>query len=129
MTFYSHHAILVTSSEELRIRRAHVEVLAALSTKGLLLPVSEVLSSPVNSFYSFFVGPDGSKETWPNSEQGDQMRDEIIEILANAGVRWCEVQYADENDNNHVTRTDATYNAELGDKELRELYARRAPGA
>lgn len=63
-----HEAIVVTTWKEEDIKRAY-EIAIEI---GLL--ASPILESPVNGYMSFFIAPDGSKEGWPESDQGNEQR-------------------------------------------------------
>jgi hypothetical protein len=97
MGYMRHHAIIVTSfnvkyAAELR------DIAAGIFGDA----VTDMLHAKVNGYYSFMVGPDGSKEGWQESEDGDKRRDRFIAELRAAykrGVycKWVEVQYGDDN--------------------------------
>jgi hypothetical protein len=74
--------------------------------------VTEILPFTINAYQSFMVGPDGSKEGWPESDAGDQCREEFVESLrslayddGSTNVQWVEVRYADDNKQNRVVRS------------------------
>lgn len=95
MGYMRHHAIVCTSWDENKIKSAHTQA------KMLNLTVSELVSSPINSYWSFLVAPDGSKEWWPDSDAGNINRNLFIEFLkTKEGIRayvdWAFVQYGDE---------------------------------
>ena len=57
----------------------------------------------MNSYLSFFIPPDGSKEGWPDSDLGDERRARFIAWLhdqefedGGSCLAWAEVQYGDE---------------------------------
>jgi hypothetical protein len=96
-----HHAIVVTSFNEKLTREAHAKALGLFGLAG----VSTILTAPSNSYFSFFVGPDGSKEGWPESDRGDSLRELFIEWLreqyhedGSSNIFWAEVQYGDDED-------------------------------
>lgn len=43
--------------------------------------VSDVVLAKMNSFASFFIAPDGSKEGWPESDLYDGVREKFIRYL------------------------------------------------
>jgi len=47
-----------------------------------------------NGYRTFFLGPDGSKEGWADSELGDSLRREFIEQLGDR-FEWIEVSYGE----------------------------------
>lgn len=44
--------------------------------------VSNLVPSIMNGDFSFFLAPDGSKEGWEQSNQGDSAREEFVEYLS-----------------------------------------------
>lgn len=100
MGYTRHHAILVTTFYEPYIQEAHR---SAVEIFGHL--VSEINFSRINGFCSFAVFPDGSKEGWPDSDQGDANR-ERFKAWLNAHQYengsspydwvWVEMQYGDD---------------------------------
>jgi len=73
MGYIRHHAIIITSWKE-EVSQAHEE---AVKIFGDL--VSNIVYSKVNLYASFFIAPDGSKEGWEESHEGDQKRDNYLE--------------------------------------------------
>jgi hypothetical protein len=112
MGYMKHHAIVVTGSDVAQISQAREYAI----TIGMA--VSEVVTSPVNAYWSFFVAPDGSKEGWESSNTGDLERQNFIDFLNQAepgGVyamrklyllNWVEVIYGDENGPPKIVRSD-----------------------
>jgi hypothetical protein len=108
MGYMRHHAILVTSWDEESIRRAHQAAEATGAT------VTGIVDSPMNGYGTFLVAPDGSKEDWPDSDQGDRAREELVRWLqaqayedGSTPFDWAEVQYGDEDGDNRVLQHDA----------------------
>jgi hypothetical protein len=100
-----HHAIVVTSWSEERLKAAHKRANELLP--GLVTPI---LAGWVNEYRSFFVGPDGSKEGWNDSDKGDVARQKFREYLAEtftedggSYVDWAEVQYGDDEGKTEIT--------------------------
>ena len=65
----------------------------------------------VNNYRSFAIVPDGSKEGWPESDEGDEGRDRFIEWLdtqryddGSPRQRWVEVQFGDDDEETKVCR-------------------------
>ena len=69
MGYIRHDAIVVTAFDKSHLRAA----LKKAETLGL--PVSEPVESITNSYVSFLIAPDGSKEGWDESRKGDDARD------------------------------------------------------
>jgi hypothetical protein len=98
MGYMRHHAIVVTGMHGDWIDRAHAEA-------ARIFPwVSPISDEGVNGAKSFFVPPDGSKEGWGESDEGDARRAQFIAWLnaqryedQSSPLDWVEVQYADDN--------------------------------
>lgn len=112
MGYMCHHAIVVTSFHEIKIHKAY-EVAVNL---GLGPFLTNKLQTPVNGFWSFFVGPDGSKEGWPESKDGDRKRYEFIKWLneeryedGSTPYDWAVIQYGDEMGDNRMIGHEAHY--------------------
>lgn len=90
----SHHAIVVTSWKRDVLKDARKYA------KKLKLEVTEIVESKWNSFATFVVLPDGSKEGWRESIDGDDRRAKLKERLLSyryddksSCLEWVEVQY------------------------------------
>lgn len=97
MGYMRHHAIVVTTTYgDLEMARAKAVDLGC--------SVSPVIASPVNGVASFLVAADGSKDGWPESDDGDRQRVALVDWLrgweyedGSGPFAWVEVQYGDEN--------------------------------
>ena len=77
MGYMRHHMIVVTSWDKKLIWEAHMkacEIFFQPSHVGNSVGVTPIMTSPVNHYYTFFVPPDGSKEGWNDSDDGDENR-------------------------------------------------------
>lgn len=117
MGYMRHHAIVVSGwdkyddKDEQYIDRAHREVIALQESFPSLCWVSPV--SPknlaINGYRSFFIAPDGSKEGWTESNNGEAFRTAVMnkldEMTGNGcWVQYAEVQFADDEGVSVVTR-------------------------
>lgn len=100
MGYMRHHAIVVTSWKHELLEEAHAKAveLGARDPEVVgsrLWQVSEITPESTNGYRSFFVAPDGSKEGWDTSDQGDTNRTALIEWLGdkNGYVDWVDVSY------------------------------------
>lgn len=97
MGYMRHHAIIVTASDK-NIEPIHIKAKEIFGDA-----TSNILPAAVNGYRSFFIGPDGSKEYWQMSDEGNSRREDFKRWLndprqANAYYpRWAEIQYGDEN--------------------------------
>ena len=105
MGYMRHHAIVVTSSDESLLREAHREA------KELCPLTTEVSDEAMNGYFSFMVPPDGSKEGWEESDEGDAARDALVAWLdakryedGSTALDWVEVQFGDDDKESIVTR-------------------------
>ncbi len=94
-----HHTLVVTSLDE-RIEPLHSKAVEIFGDT-----VSAIVNSGTNGYRSFFVAPDGSKEGWDLSVNGDRRRQEFIAWLTQqieddpwAPLNWVEIQYGDDTD-------------------------------
>jgi hypothetical protein len=94
MSVTQHNAIIVTAHSE---QRAEAAWQRASELDMLISPIAE---DDVNGWCTFVVFPDGSKEGWPESDEGDRQRAKFREWLHAEGCcRWVEVSYGDEEPN------------------------------
>jgi hypothetical protein len=94
-----HHSIIVTGYGD-SIVKARNEALEIFKE----LQVSPLIKSIINNYLTLFVAPDGSKEDWEESEQGDIQRKLFVDWLnsqkyedGSGPLDWVEVQYGDDN--------------------------------
>jgi len=107
MGYERNHAIVVSSWDDI-IVKAHAEALRIYANEGNYpwsRTVSPIIPGIINDWHTFIVVPDGSKEGWDVSDEGDRRRDEFIEWLDaqrydddSTSIDWVEVQYGDDND-------------------------------
>ena len=97
MGYMRHHAIVVSSCDDRLIEAAHKEAAA------IGLDVTNIVGPVVNGYRSFCVVPDGSKEGWSASDEGDANRAAFIEWCREQAfddgsslLEWVEVQFADD---------------------------------
>lgn len=69
MGYIRHDAIVVTGFQDKEFKSAHRKAVQ------LHLEVTEITESKINGYKSFLIIPDGSKEGWANSDNGDVARD------------------------------------------------------
>jgi hypothetical protein len=68
MGYMRHHAIIVTSWKRELLEQAHARAVE------LGMSVSEVTGEVTNSYRSFLVAPDGSKEGWDTSDDLQELQ-------------------------------------------------------
>lgn len=91
MGYMRHHAIVVTGTER-GVGPAYAEAVRAFG--GV---VSPLLPETINGYRSFLVPPDGSKERWAESDEGDARRAAFVAWLrVNRDCDWVEIQYGDD---------------------------------
>jgi hypothetical protein len=92
MGYISHHAIIVTNWDEAEAKQAREKAITIFSEDQ----VSPIMQSPINAYHTFFIGPDGSKEGWHDSELGNDQRKVFTDWLKKSNADWIEVNYGDE---------------------------------
>lgn len=99
MGYMRHHAIVVSSWDEKQLNIAH-----ECAKRFFGHTVSNIVTGFSNFESSFFIGPDGSKEGWDESDEGDIRRASYTDYLRSfeyednsTPVKWVEVQYGDDN--------------------------------
>ncbi len=110
MGYMRHHTIVVTGmpyewDERLSIKTVYEK---AKSIFKWVSPLSPVMR---NGFISFFIPPDGSKEGWSESIEGDAEREKFIQYLesiiyedGSSPVDWVVVQFGDDELETKVVR-------------------------
>ena len=99
MSYQRHHAIIVTGS----LSYNYFEIAHSMAI-SIFPIVSGLYPSMCNFYWSFFIPPDGSKEGWADSLEGDKRRDEFISFLNEKELTFVEVQYGDENGEDKILR-------------------------
>lgn len=106
MGYIKHHAISVTSWDSKAIKKAHRYAKKLFSKRA-----SSVIKSTSNSWFTFFIAPDGSKEGWPESDKGDNERTEFINWLDSQKyeddsnvLAFCEFFYGEDNGHSKIER-------------------------
>lgn len=102
MGYMVHHAILVTTFDEQAAKVAHKK--ASEIFDRLVSGITGISESLVNGYHSFAIFPDGSKDGWEDSDEGDEHRAAFVAWLEtqqyedrSSRYDWVEVQYGDDN--------------------------------
>jgi hypothetical protein len=104
------HAIIITGYYGDHIDEAHAKATELFHadrffpfSNGDQTLVTPIIESMVNKTRTFAIVPDGSKEGWDTSDEGDNARDEMVQWLraqaysdGSSPFSWVEVQYGDE---------------------------------
>lgn len=105
MGWIRHHAILVTGWQDNKLEEAKkkAEEFGNITT--------EIVAGNSNGYMTFVVVPDGSKEGWDRSDEGNDARDKFIEWLESqrygdnsSYFYWVEVMYGSDDWDAKVTR-------------------------
>ena len=101
-----HHTIVVCSWNEQLLSSIHFEAVTIFNEQA-----SNIVKSKMNGYYSFFVAPDGSKEGWEDSDEGNKKRDEFIKYLkthkyedGSSSISWVEIQFGDDEGETKILR-------------------------
>lgn len=89
MGYIRHHAMIITDCDLEKIRDIH-----RFATLCSLNPTS-IMDSPVNGYRTFFIPPDGSKEGWEPSNEGDEERKRFKQFIRKRHpyCDWTEISY------------------------------------
>jgi len=94
MGYIRNHSIIVEASYGGHIQNAHTKASAIFPY------VSPISPEVVNGSRSFFIPPDGSKEGWEESHEGDARREEFKKWLreqeyedGSSPISWVEVWF------------------------------------
>lgn len=101
MGYMRHHTIVVTSWDDELAITAHAQAEEVFTETACV--VSALTPPATNGFRSFFVAPDGSKEGWTASNEGDEARSVFVEWMdsqrysdGSTSLDWVEVQFGDD---------------------------------
>jgi hypothetical protein len=107
MGWIRHHGIVVTSWDSAALARAHTVAIGMFPDGHVTEPTKKAL----NGYSSFLVAPDGSKEGWGDSDDGDARREQFVEWLNGAAyedgssaLAWIEYQHDQDNRSAGVLR-------------------------
>jgi len=105
MGYIKQHTIVVTAYDN-GIIKAHEE-----ATRIFGEMCSPIIPSKMNGYKSFFIAPDGSKEGWADSNEGDLKRDEFVNWINSCAyedgsnsVDFVELFYGEDNGRCSVVR-------------------------
>jgi len=98
MGWIRHHGIVVTSELRDELKAAHAKAVSIFPA------VSPIVDGVVNNSGSFFVPPDGSKEGWQESKNGDSQRDAFVEYLRSSPMDWIEYEFDCDNGEARIKR-------------------------
>jgi hypothetical protein len=115
MGYMRHHAIIVTGMMP-EIEAAHRRAAEIFGPRNSILPnsipVTPITFKVINGFQSFSILPDGSKEGWAESTEGDEKRDEFVNFLKDinfpdgtSSLDWVEVQFGDDDGDTKIIRS------------------------
>lgn len=99
MGYIRHDAIIATSGNAKHL------ALAWEKARTLKLPISSVVLSPMNGYGSFLIAPDGSKEGWPDSDEGEKRKGAWIRWMREQDETWVDwvlVRYCGDDDSAEV---------------------------
>ena len=98
MGFIRHHAMIITDCDLEKIRDIH-----RFATLCSLNPTS-IMDSPVNGYRTFFIPPDGSKEGWEPSNEGDEERKRFKQFIRKRHpyCDWTEISYGGDDGHSQV---------------------------
>ena len=117
MGYIKHHSIIVSGWQIKEVKEAHQKAIEIFekefSSEPYTKPYGSTLISPIisgltGSQESFFIAPDGSKEGWETSKNGDNARKLFLDWLQNSHNNYCEyveVIFGGDSDYNEILRS------------------------
>lgn len=94
MGYVRHNAMVITSSDSRAIETVETEA------KLIGLTVVGPGESELNGYRTILIAPDGSKEGWTDSDDGDTRRDQLRKFMSSmrysdgsSPLEWFEAQY------------------------------------
>ncbi|TAG58803.1 MAG: hypothetical protein EAZ27_01280 [Cytophagales bacterium] len=103
-----HHTIIITVKDFKTAEKIKNEISILfkknMEAKNGFELVSPIIPGLINNYYSFFISPDGSKEGYDLSDDGDKIREKTIKLLdkylmsdSMLELNYVELYYGDEN--------------------------------
>lgn len=88
MGYLRHEAMIVSDWHAEDVYKAHEAASVIFNAIGMGSMVGGVVRHAINGGAAFFIAPDGSKEGWGHSDDGDKARKELIACLKDLSVDW-----------------------------------------
>jgi hypothetical protein len=121
MGYVKHNAIVVTGWNAEKVNEARLKAIEiferCFNDEPMVKPyvgklISEVVYGLTNNQCSFFIAPDGSKEGWQTSDNGDKARDEFCDWLNREPDNfsdYVEIVFGGDDSNEKIVRSKDTY--------------------
>lgn len=105
MGYIKHNAVIVTGWEPVKVTEAYIKAVEILGSNSQL--VSNIVQGVINGQLSFFIAPDGSKESWETSTTCDEARKAFQDWMLKADnyCDYIEVQFGGDDDNEYIVRS------------------------
>lgn len=91
MGYLRHECIVVSHWSAAQLLETHEHATFVFGARRMGNLVSGMHHHSVNGGAAFFIAPDGSKEGWEPSDEGDKARAEFIEYLRTTSCDWAHV--------------------------------------
>ena len=119
MGYIKHHTIVVTGWQDEKIKEAHLKAKEVFEKNFESEPyekpfasrlVSEIIQGLTNGQSSFFIAPDGSREGWATSDNGDNARKEFLDWLLKSDnyCDYVEVIFGGDDEHERIVRSKDT---------------------
>jgi hypothetical protein len=120
MGYIKHNAIIVTGWQEDKVLEARNKAIEIFEEQfsGELIErhgsklIGEIISGLTNGQSSFFIAPDGSKEGWDTSKNGDIAREQFCKWLDSEQDNYCdyiEVRFGGDDEHENIVRSTNTH--------------------
>lgn len=85
---YFAHEIMAINGNTTEIAVAHGVAVEIFSKIGFEALISPIIPQIIGDNSSFFIAPDGSKEGWAESNEGNVVRQLLVDHLAKTSLDW-----------------------------------------
>ena len=116
MGYIKHHTIVVTGWQDEKVKEAHSKAKELFDKHFEEEPihdggsrlVSDIIDGMTNGQLSFFIAPDGSKEGWETSNNGNSARKEFLDWMNKSSDNYCdyvEVVFGGDDEHENIIRS------------------------
>lgn len=119
MSFVVYIAMIVTGYNQRHTRKAKKKAQELFGKDQ----VTNIMTSPVNGRWTFFIGPDSSKVGWDESDKAMKARDEMVAWLREQNEKFEKDFY---NRTSHLMWSEVQYGSDTGSRGVLRDYKKNA---
>ncbi|WP_420553083.1 hypothetical protein [Tenacibaculum aiptasiae] len=110
MGYTKHNAVIVTDWNKGDIEKVHAKAIEIfkneIDVEFSEKCISLIIKGLVNSYYSFFIAPDGSKEGWSIDKEAEEARMKFQNWLLESGLsEYIEICFGGDSDIEYIKRS------------------------